>query len=1199
MRFPLSRRHYMFEVKLAFAAGIAALTAAVCTAGAPETVPGYFVQTGSQWRGQGSRVPVSISGSAVQIGAAILSHEGAQDRMPAPEITGAARWYGHGEAKMTRLAVRLRWRYLYPGIDLLMRFEGGSLKSDYLVEPGADPAAIRIRIEGPEAPVLDAGDLLLGEHRQAAPVAWQDHPDGRRISVQAAWKLEGSVAGFRIGPHDPTLPLVIDPYTIAFAKWLGGSALDTIRAITRDSAGNVYVGGVTESADFPSGSLRPRDIGAEAFVIKLDAANNIVWATWLGGYAHDEVTAVAAHHAGGVVVGGYTSSPDFPTANAAWPSWRGGSTDAFAIRLDSAGALVFSTFLGGAGTDKAWGVAVPAGQALWVVGETDSGDFPSLGEISGAARGGTEAFATRLSVHGSPLSSTKLGGSGADRAYAAATDAASELYITGTTESVDFPVVAPFQAASAGAPDAFVAKLAWDGSVLRYSSYLGGPPRETALPEEGSAIAVDGSGAAWVGGTTASFAFPRVAALQQTFGGGVTDAFIARVAPGGTSLLFSTYIGGNGTDQAAAVALGSDAVWIAGSTTSTDLPVTAQAQSGSGSSWDGFVAAYSHGSNSRVYSGYLGGSGSDTITAAAASGTSLFLAGNSSSVALLSTGSPRGLIDGYIARLDTLPSAVQITPSVTSGRYGVAGAGCEPGTYSGTRVFTWAHNATCTVTVPTPQATGGTRLNFTGWSDGATQNPRTISVNSTSAQFFPNFSVEQQLTMAVAPAGAGTSASSPSPAGGWYPQGSTVTLTAQPASGYRFSNWSGSTASSSGTVSFAITSAGAVTANFACAYTLTSGTAVSAAQAGGSYTINVSTGAGCAWTASGASWVTISSGTAGTGNGSVTIAVAANSGPSRSVAINVAGQVVTVTQNTTASYATSIEGVAWTVTGSGCQPGSYAGTKTLTWTAGSSCTVAMSNSVATDTRTVFVQWQDGSTASSRVFVASSSATYKATYKTEHRVQAAAGPGGSVTPAGTSWHVAGSTATITAVPVSGYRFAGWTGSITAQANPLSMAVTGPLTVSASFAADVVPVTIDGVSWTTSGAGCSAGSYAGKQTLNWVRNAACTVAMNAATAGETRQAFTKWLDGPTTSTRIITATPGAAYSATYRTEYRVLVSLSTGGSATPTESWHVPGATVTLSATAQPGYRFRRWLGALNTVANPVQVQVDAPQSILAA
>ncbi len=277
--------------------------------------------------------------------------------------------------------------------------------------------------------------------------------------------------------------------------------------------------------------------------------------------------------------------------------------------------LSYSTYLGGSGGSSGEGIAIDSQGYIYITGTVASNNFPTANALQPAFMGDNDVFVTKLDPTGSVMIySTYLGSTGDDRGLAIAVDDSGAAYITGQTTSPDFPTLNPVQSAYAGGGpinggDAFVAKLDPSGSVLLFSTYLGGAGDDVAR-----SIAVGASGKIWVAGSTSSQDFPLAAATQPSFGGGARDGFIAGLDPDGSRLLFSSYVGGSAADDANAIAVdGKGNIYLAGTTLSTDFPVLNAFQAKlNGTASDGFAMKLN--SDGIEYSTYLGGTGTDDAT---------------------------------------------------------------------------------------------------------------------------------------------------------------------------------------------------------------------------------------------------------------------------------------------------------------------------------------------------------------------------------------------------------------------------------------------------------------------------------------------------------------------------------------------------------------------------------------------------------
>lgn len=333
---------------------------------------------------------------------------------------------------------------------------------------------------------------------------------------------------------------------LLYSTYLGGSGMDEGHAIALDGAGNAYVTGMTFSANFPTANaLQPNRTGSpDAFVAKIDPSQvggkSLVYSTFLDGSAYSDGLGIAVDGLNNAYVTGRTSSSDFPTTPGAFRTQLGstdGSEDGFITKINAAGsALVYSTFLGGSGVDKVYGIAEDGSGNAYVTGYTESTNFPTVSSLQSGLRGASDAFVTKLSADGSALIySTYLGGTGTEnqsaypRVGGIAVDALGNAYVTGNTGSTDFATTAGvFQPTYGGGQyDAFVAKLNPAGTAFVYSTYLGGSDIDEAF-----GIAVDGSGNAYVTGTTFSTNFPTKNALQpkKAGRGNNNNAFVTKIA---------------------------------------------------------------------------------------------------------------------------------------------------------------------------------------------------------------------------------------------------------------------------------------------------------------------------------------------------------------------------------------------------------------------------------------------------------------------------------------------------------------------------------------------------------------------------------------------------------------------------------------------------------------------------------------------
>jgi hypothetical protein len=591
---------------------------------------------------------------------------------------------------------RAQYAGVYPGIDLVYYGNQRQLEYDFDVAPGADPTAITLSFPGASGLELDAaGELVLhtngGDLVHQAPVVYQEGRAGR-TAVAGRYVLQGDGrVGFALGAYDHSRPLVIDP-TLVYSTYLGGNGDDSGNGIAVDAAGNAYITGSTTSSNFPTttGAFQTTNHGGEdAFVTKLNpTGTGLVYSTYLGGSGDDMGLGIALDGSGNAYITGSTDSTNFPTTNGAFQRTYHGDpfgTNAFVTKLNSSGGLAYSTYLGGNTQDSGAAIAVDSGRNAYVTGDTTSTNFPTTtGAFQRNVSAGDHAFVTKVNTGGTGLVySTYLAGNSLDIALGIAVDGSNNAYVTGNTDSTNFPTTnGAYQRTYRGGDfgsNVFVTKLNTGGTGLAYSTYLGGSGNAS-----GTAIAVDGGGNAYVTGNTDSTSFPTTAgAFQRNFVGADQDAFVTKVNAGGTGLVYSTFLAGSSFNSGNAIAVdGSGSACVAGSTDSTNFPTTAGAiQTHDGGNNDAFVTKLNTAGTGLAYSTYLGGNDDDGAMGIAVDSTgNIYITGATSSSNFPTTaGAIRrsyagGGSDAFVAEISLTGPAThfRITPSSSSPTAGTA-----------------------------------------------------------------------------------------------------------------------------------------------------------------------------------------------------------------------------------------------------------------------------------------------------------------------------------------------------------------------------------------------------------------------------------------------------------------------------------------------------------------------------------------------
>jgi hypothetical protein len=523
---------------------------------------------------------------------------------------------------------------------------GADPKEISLLFQGAD----KMRIDDGGDLLLQMAGSDIRQHR---PVVYQTGENGSRelIAAQYVFKNNNEI-GFQLGSYDSERPLVIDP-VLSYSTYFGGVGEDVGFGIAIDGAGNTYVTGSTSSADLPQMNPMQRAAGGrDVFVAKLNPSGNaFIYSTFLGGSNTDQGFGIAVDSSGNAYITGQTSSTNFPTVNAFQATFNGGFNDAFVAKLNPAGnALIYSTYLGGNNFEMGFGIAVDTAGSAYVAGETGSSNLPVLNPVQTTFGGASDGFAAKLNPQGNALVyltylggnvedlgsaiavdsggnayvagatesidfpttpgslkpegdedaivvklnpqgnlvySTYLGGEdGEEGATGIAVDSEGNVYVTGFTESEDYPVVNALQEEPGGERDVFVTKLNRDGSGLIYSTYLGGSESDQSL-----ALALGADGNVYVTGITASEDFPLMDPIQDDFGGGVFDGFLARIDSSGGTLIYSSYFGGSSQDAGLGLAVDPNGnLYLIGSTLSPDLPTEDPIQPAHNGMLDAFIA---------------------------------------------------------------------------------------------------------------------------------------------------------------------------------------------------------------------------------------------------------------------------------------------------------------------------------------------------------------------------------------------------------------------------------------------------------------------------------------------------------------------------------------------------------------------------------------------------------------------------------
>jgi hypothetical protein len=527
-----------------------------------------------------------------------LSFDGAN---PAAHLEGAQRvnsttnlYFGKDPSKWRRAVPnysRVQVQELYRGIDLAYYGSGRELEYDLTVNPGADPQRIRLRLQGrnsKDVRLNRQGDLVA-ELIQKRPVAYQIDADGSRRPVRSSYRrnADGSY-GFQLGAYDRSRTLVIDPVLVV-AQYFAGSYADIAYGIGHDANGLVYIGGTTESTDLPlvGSSLQTTEGGGlDLFLAVVNPAlspsSQVIYVTYIGGTEDETFGGMTVSSGGDVYMTGSTASSNFPLENGAQGLLAGSSglPDAFVLWLNSTQTLVYSTLFGGSETDMGTAIALGSDGKIWIVGDTQSTDFPITGGFQGSLIGLQNMFLAVFDPSQTEAATKSyaiyIGGTHWDEAYGIALAPDGTAWLAGGTYSPDIWIQGPaYQGLYSGGGDAYIAHIdpSLGSNALLYASFLGGNG-----VDEATSLVLDPSGNIIVSGYTVSPDFPVTSTAFQTKYGGDTDAFVTVLNTAKRQLVYSTYFGGPDPDAAMDLKEDSSGVlYLSGYTESAGLPSTSDA----------------------------------------------------------------------------------------------------------------------------------------------------------------------------------------------------------------------------------------------------------------------------------------------------------------------------------------------------------------------------------------------------------------------------------------------------------------------------------------------------------------------------------------------------------------------------------------------------------------------------------------------
>ena len=727
----------------------------------------------------------------------------------------------------------LRYLRLYDGIDLSFSAAGGRLKYELQAAPGADLESVAFAYAAPAVLFLESPIALRvsqGAFEIRDSIAESYDAEGRTVHCSFALR-SASAVGFSCRDWLGTSPLTVDP--VLYGTYIGGNGQDNVVAAVVDASGNYFLAGRTTSNDFPTTAGAYDRIWSgfdDFYVMKISSTNQLLWATYIGGTSNDFVNSLVVGPDGGPTVGGYTTSSDFPNTTGAFDNTTTYLVDeGFVLHLTAAGALGFSTFLGGSAQDEVWAVATNGAGEVYATGYTQSADFPTTnGSYSEnySSPGQGDVFVTKLLSDGTAaLYSTFIGGTAWEAAFGLAVDANGSAIVVGYSTSTDYPTtIGALSRTLQGPGDGIVTGLTPDGSQLSFSTFVGGPPSEILLH-----MLVDGAGNVLFLGTTSAAGSPNTTgAYKTTYGGGPLDAWVGAVNPNGSALLFGSYLGGTGNDGPRAFGADSSGnLYIGLYTDSPALPTTAMAlNSAYGGNTDGYLVKLNRSGDRLLSATYFGNNGYDTIETLVVRGPDrLLIGGYTSPPGIPITldafdGTLSGFNDGYAAELDLRVFNLSVRTAAPGLSFRV-----DAILHTDRYDFVCPAGATYRLNATSAQVNGSTRFLFASWSDGG---PLEHNVTCSGDQVFvASFSRQFLLRIVSDPPGLTLDADGAAYVGFgqlWCDENSTHTVFApspQPTADANalkrqvFSNWS-----DGGSASHIVTASGPVnlTAHFGIEY---------------------------------------------------------------------------------------------------------------------------------------------------------------------------------------------------------------------------------------------------------------------------------------------------------------------------------------------------------------------------------------------
>ena len=584
---------------------------------------------------------------------------------------------------------KITYKNIYPNIDWVVYSKAGFMEYDFVVNPGGNPADIKLKVKDADAVNIENGELVLktklGEVREKQPVTFDSN--GNEIATNFV-KVKKNTLGFA-GNFPTNTTYRIDPQVI-WATYYGGISYENNDRVCVDSQNNVYLGGDTSSSSGIASAGYDTSLEGtnDMFIAKFDSSGNRIWATYYGGSDTEILFNIKTDSSGNLYAVGDTMSTS-GVAVGGFDTTYGGVWDALIVKFNSNGIRQWSTYYGGEFGDAAYDCAIDSQGNVYVAGYTASTTGVASGGFQNTYSNNTDGFIVKFNSSGSRLWGTYYGNINNDVINSVGVDSNNNVFVAGTTKSTTgIATSGSFLSTFPGTTDqynAFLAKFTSSGSRM-WGTYFGG----TATEESGMlAVAADGS--VYISGHTASTTGIASGGFQNTFGGSQSvnspaDAYLAKFSNDG-ALNWSTYYGGSGDDYSSESSLALDSagnIYLSGYTTSSSNIASGGFLNTYQGQTDGFIAKFSS-SGARLWSSYFGGTAYDIMLGCAVdSSNALYLSGLTMSNSGIAQGGFQntysGQYDGYLAKISQVNCAAPVNVSGTFTSASAASLSWAPGT---------------------------------------------------------------------------------------------------------------------------------------------------------------------------------------------------------------------------------------------------------------------------------------------------------------------------------------------------------------------------------------------------------------------------------------------------------------------------------------------------------------------------------------